>query len=302
MPGIIAPIEDTSPFTTAEITSDTSNLTDPTAQAVASLPPPTLTADQIFNPPTDVTLAGSLDSSVFGLSSPISSSTTPTVSTAPPIGGVQANPAPATAQWTGAQDLRAKLRVPTGYIQSGTPAAGPNDIIKNNGGILFPFTPVITMDNKAEYTSQTPLHSNFAQYFYKNSSVGPISIQAKFTVQNETEGAVLLGVIHLLRALTKMRFGDDPQAGSPPPVCRLDAYGDYMLHNVPVAITSWRQELSDGVDYIAVGQTIGLYGHSMVPVLSTIQMDLNIMYSRNELLQHNVPSWLTGALAGKGYL
>jgi hypothetical protein len=217
-------------------------------------------------------------------------------------GGKSLNTPGAMAQWSEAKDLRVKLRVPPNYLVG--PAAGPANIIQKNGGILFPYTPQISVDNQASYNSQSPLHSNFPQYFYKNSSVGPIQVTAKFTVQNEFEGAVLLGVIHLLRGLVKMKFGNDHDAGSPPPVCRFDAYGDYMMHNVPVSIASWRHELPDGVDYIAVGRqgSPPTYGHSMVPVLSTISLTLNVMYSRREMLQHSVDNWMTGSLRGLGYI
>ena len=217
-------------------------------------------------------------------------------------GGKPNDPPAALAQWSEAKDLRVKLRVPPSYLIG--PAAGPANIIQKNGGILFPYTPTISVDNQASYSQQSPLHSNFPLYFYKNSSVGPISVTAKFTVQNEFEGAVLLGIIHLLRGLVKMKFGDDHDAGSPPPVCRFDAYGDYMMHNVPVSIASWRHELPDGVDYIAVGRkgSPTTYGHSMVPVMSTISLTLNVMYSRREMLAHSVDKWMKGDLHGRGYL
>lgn len=212
-------------------------------------------------------------------------------------------PAPgAQAQWAEAKDLRVKLRVPNEYLTGKT--VGPANILQKNGGILFPYTPSITIENQAQYASQSPLHSNQPLYFYKNSTVTPITVSAKFTVQNEFEGAVLLGVIHLLRALTKMKFGNDPDAGSPPPVCRFDAYGDYMMYNVPVSVASWRHELPDNVDYIAVGRpgSPTTYGRSMVPVMSNIQLTLNVMYSRREMLAYNVKNWLSGSLAGRGYL
>ena len=208
----------------------------------------------------------------------------------------------AMAQWAGAKDMRVKLRVPPDYLVG--PAAGPTNILQKNGGILFPYTPIIGNDNQANYTQQQPLHSNFPLYFYKNSTVGPLTVNAKFTVQNEFEGAVLLGVIHLLRSLTKMKFGNDPDAGAPPPVCRFDAYGDYMFYNVPVSVANWKHELPDGVDYIAVGRdgSPTTYGHSMVPVLSSISLTLNVMYSRREMLDHNIQSWNSGELQGKGYI
>ena len=209
----------------------------------------------------------------------------------------------ATASWAGAKDMRVKLRVPAAYLQSPL-TAGPSNTIKNNSGILFPFTPTISVANQATYANQSPVHSNFGLYFYQKSLVGPITVTGKFTVQNEYEGAVLLGVIHLLRSLTKMKFGDDPDAGAPPPVCRLDAWGDYMLYNVPVSVASWTHDLPDGVDYIQVGKQNSptTYGHSMVPTVSSISITLNVMYSRQEMLQYNVRDWLAGGLQGKGYL
>jgi len=219
-----------------------------------------------------------------------------------PFGATKSAGPGAQAQWSAAKDLRVKLRVPNEYLRG--PSAGPANIIQKNGGILFPYTPTISMDNQAQYATQTPLHSIYPLNFYKNSTLSPINVTAKFTVQNEFEGAVLLGVIHLLRSLTKMKFGNDPDAGSPPPVCRFDAYGDYMMFNVPVAISSWRHELPDSVDYIAVGRpgSPTTYGRSMVPVMSTISLTMNVMYSRREMLAYNVKDWLSGNLARRGYL
>lgn len=219
-----------------------------------------------------------------------------------PFGATKSIPAAAQAQWSQAKDLRVKLRVPNEYLTG--PAAGPSNILQKNGGILFPYTPQINVDNQASYSSQSPLHSNYPLYSYKSSSVGPINVTAKFTVQNEFEGATLLGIIHLLRGLTKMKWGNDPDAGSPPPVCRFDAYGDFMLYNVPVSVASWRHELPDGVDYIAVGRpgSPSTYGHSMVPTISTINLTLNVMYSRREMLAYNVKDWQSGGLKYRGYL
>jgi len=175
------------------------------------------------------------------------------------------------AQWAGTKDLRAILRVPSSYLIG--PAAGPSSILKELGGIMFPYTPEISYDTQAQYGTANPIHSNYTQYYYKNSSVGPISVSGKFTVQNEKEGMILLGIQHLLRSLTKMRFGSDKNAGSPPPVCRLDAYGDYMISNVPVVVASFKLELSSGVDYISVKSEP--YKTSLVPTMSTISITLN---------------------------
>lgn len=204
--------------------------------------------------------------------------------------------------------LRAVLRVPEEYVPFDSKQTyssdikKPTDPLKPFGGIVFPYTPTISVENKAEYAQQSPLHSNFHQYFYKSSGVGPIQVSGKFTVQDENEGAMLLATIHMLRALTKMRFGADPFAGAPPPICRFSAYGDGMFDNIPVTVSSWRHELPDNVDYITVKNWQGVYGISAVPVLSTITIDLNVIYSRQEMLQYGIPAWLSGNLKGNGFI
>lgn len=214
-------------------------------------------------------------------------------------GAVTKNSAPVSAAWAGAKDLRVFLRVPNSYL------VGPPDdeigypLLKDLGGIMFPYTPQITYESAAAYTAVNPVHSNYTQQFYKNSSVGNISISGKFTVQNQKEGAIYCAVINLLRSLTKMRWGArDNYAGSPPPVCRLDAFGDYMLSNVPVVVTSVKFELPDTVDYIQVPT----YKTTLVPTISTITLGLAIMYSRRETQDFDVNDFMTGKLKGQGYL
>ena len=215
-----------------------------------------------------------------------------------PIGAERGmNVKKASAEWAETKDLRVIIRVPKTYLKG--PAAGPSGMLNNFGGILFPYTPTISYDTQAVYGSVNPVHSNYTQYFYKNSQVGQINITGKFTVQNEKEGKIWLGVVHLLRGLTKMRWGADSNAGSPPPVCRLEAYGDFMLRNVPVVISNFKFDLPDNVDYMAVK---GDYKNTLVPTVSTLNVTLNVMYSRREMQDYSVDSWLQGNLRGQGYL
>ena len=215
-----------------------------------------------------------------------------------PIGAERGmNVKKASAEWAETKDLRVIIRVPKTYLKG--PAAGPSGMLNNFGGILFPYTPTISYDTQAVYGSVNPVHSNYTQYFYKNSQVGQINITGKFTVQNEKEGKIWLGVVHLLRGLTKMRWGADSNAGSPPPVCRLEAYGDFMLRNVPVVISNFKFDLPDNVDYMAVK---GEYKNTLVPTVSTLNVTLNVMYSRREIQDYSVDSWLQGNLRGQGYL
>jgi hypothetical protein len=93
----------------------------------------------------------------------------------------------------------------------------------------------------------------------------------------------------------------DPDSGSPPPVCRLDAYGEDMMTNVPVAITSVRIELPDSVDYFTHQDAEG--GMNSVPVVSTIAVTCLPMFSRREMQQFNVAGYLSDpAFRTQGYM
>lgn len=209
--------------------------------------------------------------------------------------------------WSGklARDLRVRLEVPPEYLDGlgGGPNPGNgNRPLKRSGGIIFPYTPTVSVANQAAYSTQNVTHSLWGQYFYKNSVSGPISVSGKLTAQNEYEAAVILGIQHLLRALTKMRWGSDTNAGAPPPVCRFHAFGNAMLQNVPVVISSWKLEYPDSVDYIQVGPGITDYGNSFVPTVCTLTLEMNVVYSRAEQLEYSVDEFLNGKNTGKGYI
>lgn len=221
-------------------------------------------------------------------------------------GAMPAIPTPATVNFTNAagdklkKDHRVKIRVPEEYSTWGL-----NGKLSNIGGIIFPYTPVISVTHKADYTSQTPLHSNFAINFYKSSSVSPITISGKFTVQNDSDADVFIATTHILRSLTKMRFGNDADSGAPPPVCRLDAYGTFMLENVPVVISEFKVELPDNVDYYTTSSdsVFGKNDQTTVPTICTISLTCIPMYSRSEMQQFSVNAWINdSSLRKAGYL
>ena len=210
-------------------------------------------------------------------------------------------PKAAVATFNNRVDQRVRLVVPQYYldkINAIAPIAGK--ILSNNNGIVFPYTPTITVEHTANYTAFNAIHSNYTQYFYKNTSVGEISISGHFTVQNDNEAGVLLAINHLLRGLVKMRFGDDQNAGSPPPICKLYAYGAYMFDKTPVVIRSFNLELPDNIDYITSSDSQG-FGNSSVPVMSTLRLVLLPIYSRRELLNGTVNGWFSDQRT-QGYL
>jgi hypothetical protein len=187
------------------------------------------------------------------------------------------------------RDTRVKIRVPQNYFLGRAAQLTPL------GGVVFPYTPTVNFEYKADYASQTPLHSNFAIHFYQRSSIGAINISGKFTVSDSMDARNYLASVHLLRSLTKMRSGGastgDSDSGAPPPVCRLDAYGDEMLNNVPIVITSVRIDLPDNVDYFTFLDPVNDYMNS-VPTVSTISVNCLPMFSRNEMLKFNVNGYM----------
>jgi hypothetical protein len=204
---------------------------------------------------------------------------------------------------SGGKDLRVKIRVPNSYLDSDLTKK-----LKPFGGILFPYTPTISYDAKAEYSSQAVMHSNYAIRFYQRSSISSIQVTGKFSIENESDAEFYLSTLHLLRALTKMKFGGptgDPDSGAPPPVCRLDGHGQMMFEYVPVVISNVRVELPDSVDYFISNTTSisRVFGPYSLPSLSTISLTCEPMYSRNEMARASVQSYLNkDEFAGKGYL
>lgn len=198
-------------------------------------------------------------------------------------------------------DLRVTILVPQSYLTPFTIGTSGINQLKKIGGILFPYTPSISFENKADYSEQKPLHTNYALSFYQRSYVTDISIQGDFTVESPEDAEVYLSTMHLLKALTKMRFGTDPDAGAAPPVCRLYAYGPMMLENVPVSISSYRIELPKDVDYYPI-EDARIYGPTMVPAKSVVSINCKIMYSRQELQNFSVTRYLNGAFIGKGLI
>ena len=91
----------------------------------------------------------------------------------------------------------------------------------------------------------------------------------------------------------------DSDSGAPPPICRLNAFGDAMLKNVPVAITSFRVELPDSVDYFI---TDGINGTNSIPVVSTIAITCLPMYSREEMQNFSVTGYINKKYSNKGYI
>lgn len=127
--------------------------------------------------------------------------------------------------------------------------------LQETGGVLFPYTPSITVNYAASYDATELTHSNYKVFQYKNSAVDNISIGCDFTAQDTKEARYILAVIHFFRSVTKMFYGRDenPQNGTPPPLVYLTGMGAFQFDRHPLAITSFNMSLPTDVDYIRAG-------------------------------------------------
>lgn len=127
---------------------------------------------------------------------------------------------------------------------------------QTSNGIVFPYTPTISMGYRANYEMIQGAQTNYGVPTYQQSNIDTISIRGMFTANSRSEAQYLLAVLHFLRSATKSRFGSDPDAGTPPPILYLRGYGEGMFNDVPVVVTSVNYALSADVDYIDIGSPV----------------------------------------------
>jgi hypothetical protein len=191
-------------------------------------------------------------------------------------------------------DYRVKINTDFAVFGDGNPYF---KLLKNTNGVVFPYTPTISITHKANYTaSEGIVHSNFPFQSYKNSQVEDITIQADFTVQNNQEGLYWLAVMNFFRSATKMFYGASTPQGYPPVVCYLSGYGNMVLPNVPVVIKSFQTDFKDSVQYIEVASYDGKV--QFVPTVSTVSVTVSPIYNRELTRKFDLNTFAQGGLLG----
>lgn len=176
------------------------------------------------------------------------------------------------------------------------------DLLKKTQGVVFPYTPTISITHKANYTATEGIvHSNFPFQAYKSSQIEDITIQGEFTVQNELEGHYWLAAMHFFRTATKMFYGQSVPAGFPPIVCQLSGYGTEILPNLPVVIKSYQLDLKDNVQYLTIPSLTaeGIGTSQSVPVQCTMTVIVSPIYNRQQARQQfDLVKYARGELKG----
>jgi hypothetical protein len=165
-------------------------------------------------------------------------------------------------------DWRVRLRLaPQSRYLYNAPNPGILQPLQVTDGVIFPYTPTIDTNYKANYQTYDLTHSNYRGYFYQNSYVDAITLRCKFTAQDTTQADYLLAVITFFKSVTKMFYGQDAQRGAPPPLVYLSGLGQFQFNEHPCLVQTFAYNLPQDVDYIRTG--------------SPNQIGLNMLNSRN---------------------
>jgi uncharacterized protein YjbJ (UPF0337 family) len=169
--------------------------------------------------------------------------------------------------------VRLSLAPNSNYLYNATDCGPVLYPLYNTQGVIFPYTPSIDLGYKANYTQYDLTHSNYRGYFYQSSYVDGINVKGTFTAQDTTEANYLLAVIHFFRSVTKMFYGQDAQAGSPPPLVFLSGLGDFQFNQHPCVVSQFNYSLPSDVNYIRA-QTVANSGTNQISA-RTRQTTLN---------------------------
>ena len=225
--------------------------------------------------------------------------------------GTSFNPVSAIFGSSATRDWRVRLGLPLNATYLTSPLLSP--LIQTNG-LVFPYTPTITIAHSASYSPMNPVHNNYPFLSYENSKIDSIQVTAQFYIEDSVEAAYWIGAVHFLKSVTKMQFGRDTNAGAPPAVLKLNGYGDYMFKDIPVVVTNFQMDLPKDVDYIATGlaraQQQGKasdvatknstgsanagQGVAWAPVKSTFTVTVQPLYSREQQRNFSLDQFVKG--------
>lgn len=210
------------------------------------------------------------------------------------------------------RDWRVKLSLPFNY---------PKDTLLapliETGGLVFPYTPTIIIYYQAQYNTLQPEHTNYPFLNYQSSQIQDLVITGDFFIENAKDARYWVAAVQYLRAMTKMSYGMSPDRGAPPPVVRLNGYGDFVFPNVPVVIKNYTWDLPADCDYVKtqvdgevevdVTTTLGNEMVTWAPTQSQLSVTVSPVYSRSKVSQFNLNKFINGGYlgneqTGKGFI
>jgi hypothetical protein len=183
-------------------------------------------------------------------------------------------------------------------------------------GVIFPYTPEITVSHLANYVPMRFTHSNYTQAAYENSEISSIQISGDFTAQTKYEADYVLACIYFFRSVTKMFFGQDTgtvKAGNPPPLVYLNGYGESIFKNTPCVVSQFQHTMPGDIDYIETANTgqssddgfltTDRSGTSTrIPTATKLTVVLTPIYSKRNISGFNLEEFAQGRLISRGFI
>lgn len=195
-------------------------------------------------------------------------------------------------------DLRIKLIPKNKSSVLGTNVAtNPLSPIIATGGMIFPYTPTITVQGNANYSIQSPIHSNQDYKIYQNTPSMSFNITGEISANSLSQAQYSAAILHFFRVVTKSRFGASTDAGLPPPLLYLNGYGTFMFNMLPVIVNSYSYSLPNNVDYIDV--TVGSTT-AKIPTLTTVSVSVTVQNIPSKLNTFDIDSFAQGTLLKRG--
>jgi len=170
------------------------------------------------------------------------------------------------------------------------------DRLVATNGVVWPYTPKVSISSKATYTTIDPVHNNYPFNGYKNSQIDDITISGEFSSETEKDAEYWIQATHFFKTATKMFYGGSTYAGNPPVICQLSGYGSGVFNSVPVIIKSFTVDLPDDVNYIKARSKFP--SATWVPVISTISVTVTPIYNRQLLRKFSLQDYAKGRAVG----
>tara|TARA_A100001035_G_C27755942_1_gene488835 strand:+ start:689 stop:1627 length:939 start_codon:yes stop_codon:yes gene_type:complete len=213
------------------------------------------------------------------------------------------------------RDWRVSLSMPSSFELSTL----LEPLTQTGNKMVFPYTPTIILSHSANYNQIQPIHNNYPFFAYNNSQVDQLVITGQFYCQNSIEAQYWISCLHYLRTVTKMNYGVDTSAskGAPPPIVKLNGYGDYIFKEVPVIITQFTVDLPNEVDYVATGFAVPSTGDpeaggagsqatpsdvTWAPTESQFTVTCQPVYSRDKVQKFDYNAFIRGENLSDGYI
>jgi len=92
-------------------------------------------------------------------------------------------------------DWRVKLSIPSSFASSPLMQR-----LVQTGGLVFPYTPSITISSAANYEDTVLTHQNYQFVSYQNSRTNDIQIEAPFNVEDGDQAMYWLAAVRCLQA------------------------------------------------------------------------------------------------------